>query len=725
MIFKTIDIVIFAVIAAIPFVVRIAFRIFQRNRDTLYAAQTLASDDYPGDTDISDASEPGMRMRRRGVSWGWIAVIIYELLLISAIALFYLNPDVKAWRIRRELIRSGIKQPIEITMSHGDAILTGNVATRRLSISISQRAAEIVGPANVTNRLRIETPDFPASDSEELGAGEVTIETAYDDSSQSLREIDAILNLPQFETLQATRGLTMQDLIARRYGIVRRNLPKSYEAISAAIKRLNGLNVSDNNVPRGSLKIPVLPARYKAPQTHRRHKARTPLPGFVDLVTSGLAGTLQRVGISMTFRPVGSERVVIEIPFTRGTAQQTERIREVLPFALLRSKMRIAFASGGINSGLHNALKDEDRNVILNALKQNKQRDATVFILDAGWPDEENYRSSLAELRRLVDRANEYYGLDAVKWDVPMTREEFYKVTPPQHSVEIQQALQEFIGLDHEHLVKVVYVPLSRRQNSDQILTEMLKLYRFRDMTGNLSNITSEDKQAFSKRAAEFSSLVLSQLNPTEPEIPDAPGWGESEFTYQQTWETDSSIVDAVWYLADLESYRTATDPVYFLNESWTVLKDKVHLAAPDKSFGIVVAAVGNQLGMEVNGKDGEIEFARLATPANNVLAALDASSDADEPNCKSAKLVEDDLDRTMAASFDGSVTDGDNGICGSSFSAPRIAWMLALAEAVRTDTPDVRHWAESVQQRLIAAREPGSWLQWKKLYLHPKRILP
>ena len=140
-----------------------------------------------------------------------------------------------------------------------------------------------------------------------------------------------------------------------------------------------------------------------------------------------------------------------------------------------------------------------------------------------------------------------------------------------------------------------------------------------------------------------------------------------------------SAIVAAVWRLAELAAKQDKHNPVFFLNESWTVVPDTVELGSPGLSSGIVVAAAGNTPGKEVNSDTGKIDFARNATPANDVLAALDTKPGLNQPFCDSSQLNRDTLSMTMAAAYDGEAVDG--GLCGTSFSAPRIAWLLALGK--------------------------------------------
>ena len=190
---------------------------------------------------------------------------------------------------------------------------------------------------------------------------------------------------------------------------------------------------------------------------------------------------------------------------------------------------------------------------------------------------------------------------------------------------------------------------------------------------------------------------------------------------YRQRWTTNSAIAAAVWYLAELAAEQDPQNPVFFLNESWTVVPDTVALDAPGISSGIIVAAAGNTPGKEINTDTGKIDFAREATPAKNVLAALDTKPGLNQPFCDSSQLSQDTLGMTMAASYDGEALDG--GLCGTSFSAPRIAWLLALREATRTEDLQQSEWAGRLQQKLISLRRQSPSM-FEVLYLHAKDLL-
>jgi len=55
-----------------------------------------------------------------------------------------------------------------------------------------------------------------------------------------------------------------------------------------------------------------------------------------------------------------------------------------------------------------------------------------------------------------------------------------------------------------------------------------------------------------------------------------------------------------------------------------------------------------------------------------------------------STRLEDQNIDVAMAAGFDGAITDD---ISGTSFSAPRIAWFLAVGQAVRKKPLIMKQW--------------------------------
>jgi BON domain len=257
MIFKPYDYLVVAYLLLAPFVLISVTWAIERNKEKR-VSRLRFKDDLPDVPADSEQLGRAWFLKSRRM---WFVVVCYELLTTAGIALFYFSPRVVASRVRRDLANSGFSQPIDIHISGGVATLTGQVATPHLATALSRRTAEIVGPNHVINRLQVEGPEILGSLVEPLGEAQVVVDTSYDDSPQSLREIGAILNLPQYETIQVGRGTRMPGLIAKRFRIVRSRLPKSYSMLAAGISTLNRLERPADLRP-GTLKLPILPPRY-------------------------------------------------------------------------------------------------------------------------------------------------------------------------------------------------------------------------------------------------------------------------------------------------------------------------------------------------------------------------------------------------------------------------------------------------------------------------------
>jgi hypothetical protein len=659
----------------------------------------------------------------------WLSAGLTEIVIIIAILVFYLTATMIAWRIRRSIVNTPITPSVEVSIVNQDAILKGSVGTDKLYIDASRKAAEIIGVGHVINRLQVEQPEFLGVATDRIGSVQITVDSFYDDSPESISQISAVVNLPQVEALVLERESTLARVIESRYGITLASLPKSFRVVANRINELNRLIPPEERerldwpafgevqIPPGTITIPVLPVRFAAPSKRITLPSREGKRSIFGFETANVFGSLLKVTESLRPHESKSREVLLQLPFTRGTAEETQRAAKVLPLDLLESSMTIQFASSDTRgSAAHVSLDSDNKKAVIGALARPANREATVYVLDSGWPDESSYRSSLAALRSLVDSAVSYYGLDKVQWTeqpyVPLPND-----PKSQHCVYIMNSLHEFTDLDSRHIVKVVYVPLDTKQNSSQIISESLRLYRIRKLKQDLTQVDTDTLQA----AQKFSTDTLASIASGESYDFEGNKPASRDAMYQARWRTNSAIVAAVWYLAELAAKQDPHNPVFFLNESWTVLPDTVELGAPDVSSGLVVAAAGNTPGKEVNSDNDKIDFARDATPAKNVLAALDSKPGLGAPFCESSQLRLDSLSFTMAAAFDGEVVDG--GLCGTSFSAPRVAWLLALREATRSQYLEESEWSARLQQELLSMRKPSASM-FESLYLYPKDLL-
>jgi hypothetical protein len=90
---------------------------------------------------------------------------------------------------------------------------------------------------------------------------------------------------------------------------------------------------------------------------------------------------------------------------------------------------------------------------------------------------------------------------------------------------------------------------------------------------------------------------------------------------------------------------------------------------------------------------------------------------------CHTSVLSDDEqlLSHRLVVGFDGAIPAGS---CGTSYSAPRVAWILAADEAARTTPIDNTLWSVRLLERLKQLRDPQRKLEGLALdilrFLHP-----
>jgi hypothetical protein len=176
---------------------------------------------------------------------------------------------------------------------------------------------------------------------------------------------------------------------------------------------------------------------------------------------------------------------------------------------------------------------------------------------------------------------------------------------------------------------------------------------------------------------------------------------------------TDKAVLDAVWEVTQAAS--TKGEWFFFVNESWTAPSGILGFKPLVAQRGIAVAAAGNLKDRDVT-EEPYVHFAYQSVVSDFVFPVMNMDAQGGL-QCDSS-VVGGSFGGTRAFGFDGHVP----GDCGTSFAAPRVAWLVAAGESLRQ--PDVSEgvWAQYVSERARAARKggepPGAFL------LDPIRLL-
>lgn len=622
----------------------------------------------------------------------------------------------KVLRVRHALARTYELHDKRVSWRGDTVTVSGTVDNLQVYTDISRRIAAIVGAGNVVNATKLAYPADTASKSDKLtGSVTIRVNTDYDDSDESISQVKAIVQLPQFELYSVPSDQTLSSIILNRYRFGMTDLPRTFEIVLQRIEDLNHI-VNPDAITGGPLKLPILPPRVQAlpPPSTPTHSGL----GDYSIVNPLTGITVAEPGSSVSpsvpsIRAVRDPNFILSVPVTSANALSTRASLGAFPAQAKSAEMVVTLAGEQISpaAGLHKTLTTDDAASLNSTLQMSPRRKATVFILDDAWPDAETYARSVEEIQLISNTIRDQYGMPRLDLKsspfVPVT-------TAVTHSSHIRDSLKEFTSADQKGLVTVVYIPLSKAQNSSVILGELLRLYFMLKMfqPGNALNDT------VAAAAEKWVSDVLTNI--------------QGEYNDQKI-SSDWAIIESIWSLGDFMAFRSSGRNVFFINESWTVLPNTVNATHPGISAGVVVAAAGNTLGREVNSDIGALDFAGQCTATRSVIAALNVS-----PKygivCNSSIVKAESLDDTFVSAYDGEVSGGPDErqclegdvsqcVCGNSFSAPRIAWMLALSEAVRAKDLDYSSWNVVLENKLRSVRTQES-VPWVGEYLHLSQLM-
>jgi hypothetical protein len=255
----------------------------------------------------------------------------------------------------------------------------------------------------------------------------------------------------------------------------------------------------------------------------------------------------------------------------------------------------------------------------------------------------------------------------------------------------VSSALEPFRSLSSH--VRVIYVPMTKDQGASDVIEELVTIgVALRHVKRELgeSSPPAGPKLAAAAEAEgrTQASAALSGISPR----PETDG----------SVSIDAGLVGGLLALAtDAAEQAGAT---FFLNESWVTLDDVVQMPFPGVSRGLVVAAVGNDPGRDV-ARTPIISFAGLASVQQQIVAVMTLGPSGGL-DCDSS-IVPYAHPNLGAVGFSGRLP---NGTCGSSFAAPRVAWVLAARETLSAATvSDGQAWVQSLRERLKSLRKPGA----------------
>lgn len=530
------------------------------------------------------------------------------------------------------------------------------------------------------------------------------VPTNFYDKSIPEKAVDAVVSNSLSRAVDVRSGDTISSVLRRELNVSQTWTPKVYEKTVAQVLRLNGLERPDLLRP-GKVRIPDLPRTAKSDQNSDNPFYTLPQVSTAS-APSGARG--QGAGLRWDHQM----RALVGSPILDNVGRLATRtelqlrsipISEALEKALLSDQDPEPGRYHALNEGIMVDLGQADAGTVgivkvfsddaekrfRDRMSQPVKLRPVLAILDDSWPDDTEFAKSvkfIVNASRLIRRhfvleANPQDSDDikvsldgASKTDHPVGSYPVLKV----HSAMIKASIKEFTDADLQHAVDVVYLPLTKAQlHAPAALREILYVAALARSAGDglrrkLANPNESARRADAKRFAEtiVNGASISVV------LPDASKKGAYQIS------TDKAVVEAVAFFLSL--YSEATQRPHFLSMSWKVADLKFQAYFREYSYGLMVAAAGNDKGKLVTGAESRVQFAARSVRPGDFLAVTNGSDTS--MYCDSNVLpVFEGSTQVFGLSFDGRVAPG---VCGTSFSAPRVAWLLAAREAFQGSVP-------------------------------------
>lgn len=527
-----------------------------------------------------------------------------------------------------------------------------------------------------------QTPDVPTA----------TAGAPIDWSSAQLRSaipLERALKSEVSREAGVLRNDSMQALVLREYGFGKKNSDVAYSAIERKILESNGLERPEDLMAGTRVKIPAIPPM--APKFPSGFNVRNLIPKtsvYADL--SGVATgekfdaetTTYRVPPKFSFALRKGSPLVFQYLWLPKA--QVERERNLLGGSDTSIEVHAEIVTARLDESEASSPNvqfpsAQEQAVISKQLAAQPLQSPILLVLDDGWPSDESYLNASRWLGAAFKSIQEKfkYPIGPNVAGLPKTK----STTFPKekfHARSIEKSLSALSKLEpasewERSRVRVVYLPMTPAQlNSAGVLEDIVALRLMDDLMG----ATRGDEEPPSIDVTRFRNQAKQIISRIPKDI------GVVDVT------TDKAVIESVLVFADL--YARATGNPYVANFSWTTPKLVNRYADLRFHYGLLVSAAGNASAPNCAECRPHLAFTKACTCADNVaqnerwfavrsvdgqdvIAVMNTARNG-SLQCRSS-IVGSQAKEPMAVALDGNVSAD---VCGTSFAAPRVAWLAA-----------------------------------------------
>lgn len=580
-------------------------------------------------------------------------------------------------------------------MNGASKLTTGMLALAMLGVSSLSRAQE----------------DAP---SKGLVLVQRTINTRY---AEAVNTFSALLQSTLTKPYVVKQQDTLQKIVSDKYSMGPTATPELYQQMATRIQALNDLP-SPDAIPAGKkLSLPdIPPVQWKKPNPNNPNYGFPRLhigPTYAEVLAGRGPSSAAKYDWRNIFdkgrkaEPLVSQWRWLTVEEAKAEAESMGEV-DAITNNYWSQPLTLKFAQAPAASPQSPAVAADLQYLSALINRRQPQRDVVVYVLDDSWPSQASFDASRAFLVDALESIRKAFfipekGLPPALRDAS-AKTDFPSLGPqkPLHATLIESSLADFRKLTPR--VKVIYLPLFTQQKWAKELWEEMTYTALvaSALHSKLGVIAPSDSEVLAPARAGAAKLV-GQI-PTK--IVDSLGPAQ---------QTPITVLQKIAQL-----YSMTTGVPFFISMSWTVEKREIDFGPDPDALGVSLAATGND-DKDVIGNAVYLAYRAKAAPGD-VLAVMNTDGNGQEL-CKSSRLPLTGTNPFYGLAYDGTFAGGSE--CGTSFSAPRVAWLLALRQAYnapigKAGWPD---WYASFRTGVLSLQSPSQttsrryWLPVGKLF--------
>lgn len=523
------------------------------------------------------------------------------------------------------------------------------------------------------------------------------VPTNFRDVQFDASKLESLLSRSVNRVVTVRPQATLSDILKEQFNISQTWTPATYRRALEHVLQTNGLNQPAELKAGQVLKLPDLPRTAQilyAPQTLPVPQARTSITTTWEHDLAAV-GDRPMVGsqVSATAKAELQVRAVSASYLESLTLPKANMSREEMiennDYQVMQERMEITYAQSPAGGTSQYFLNAKDQEVLSRFLSRPARTKPLLVVLDDGFPSQDDFWRSA---RFVIDASREIrrkFGLqDAAHGDSVslLALEKNYQQGTlfcdsdcewpklKMHSAMIRESMADMMSADAQGRVQVLYLPLNFSQVfSKEMLTEILRVTLLADSVtdGLVLKAPGIPEQPDMVRGTPDFAGVEGQLDKLVGSS-SLRGTLKAYDGKELTAQTDRAVIDGI--VNFLWLYSMASQRPHFLSMSWTARNLKYPVLFRSNGYGMLLAAAGNN--PDINIHSALRQFAARSSDPGDVIAVRNVSA-----ACGSSSFTSNSSVQVLGFAFPGRISPSN---CGTSFSTPRLAWLLAAFEAIK-----------------------------------------